>query len=443
MAVTAAPAQAQTGAIGLPIQFISASGTVKTESLTDYFIAARPDLADKTLTFKVDGEYTPADQAEAPYQKTAGATWSGLKVNADGTVEVTISGAKAGDYRVVPVRVTDKNNPVTGTYSALLPIVVGTDAVADGTDYPAPGDANVCAVGFGETAKTVPAPTKEGDAWFCISISDNQEADNDGDGLYNSNDPNPNSADGDNDGLTDREEAAIDGLDPNDDDTDGDGIKDGTEIANGTNPTDATDPSSTNDKDKDGLSDKREAELGTDPTKADTDEDGVKDGDEVLTHKTDPLKPDSDGDGFTDGQEVSAGSDPLDINGKPTAGSSTISEQCKATAGGWAVPLLVFVPVAIISNLGVAALKPLNDQIGQVFGNMSADLQQSVGLFSPELAALSSGIDSVQAVKVVSILAAIGMAIGAAVMIKDNCADFFNASSNGDALTGGGLPNLS
>lgn len=64
------------------------------------------------------------------------------------------------------------------------------------------------------------------------------------------------------------------------------------------------------DKDGDGLDDSREAELGTDPNNWDTDNDGLSDGDEALIWKTDPLKSDSDGDGFLDGQEVKNGYNP-------------------------------------------------------------------------------------------------------------------------------------
>lgn len=423
----ASPAQAQTSpsSIGLPIQFVAASGSVSTTTLADYFIAARPVLKGKSLAFTVDGDYELKDQATAPYQKAAGATWTNLKVNkTTGAVTVSISGAKAGDYRVVPIRVSD-GNP-TETFTAQLPIIVGASTVPDGADYPAPGDTNVCADGFGDTPKFVPAPQLIEGNWFCVG----EEGDNDGDGLYNSNDPNPNSADGDNDGLTDREELAIDGLNPQKADTDGDGINDGTEITNKTNPIDPNDPAPTSDRDKDGLSDKQEAEQGTNPDNADSDGDGLSDGDEVVTHKTDPLKADSDGDGFTDGQEVRAGANPLDAADRPAQGSASISQKCRDTSIGWTVPVLVFVPVAIISNLGIAAFKPFNDQVGEVFGNMSADLQRSVGVFSPQLAGLSSNIDSVQAFKVISVLAAISLAIGAVVSINDACSDFFNASSN-------------
>ena len=66
------------------------------------------------------------------------------------------------------------------------------------------------------------------------------------------------------------------------------------------------------DTDGDGLDDGTELESGSDPLAADTDIDGLSDGEEVLTHGTDPLEPDTDGDGLDDWTEVDVDSDPLD-----------------------------------------------------------------------------------------------------------------------------------
>ncbi len=106
------------------------------------------------------------------------------------------------------------------------------------------------------------------------------------------------SDDEDEDGLTTAQERRL-GTNPKVADTDGDGLSDGDEVMKyRTNPLRM-------DSDGDGLKDGDELfKYRTDPTKYDTDGDGLGDGDEILKYKTDPLKTDTDGDGLSDGDEV-------------------------------------------------------------------------------------------------------------------------------------------
>lgn len=64
------------------------------------------------------------------------------------------------------------------------------------------------------------------------------------------------------------------------------------------------------DQDGDGLLAERELAEGTDPENPDTDGDGLFDGEEIAAFGTDPLNRDTDGDGFMDGVEVRNGYNP-------------------------------------------------------------------------------------------------------------------------------------
>ena len=89
------------------------------------------------------------------------------------------------------------------------------------------------------------------------------------------------------------------GTNPELADTDGDGLNDGEEyLTYTTNPLQV-------DTDLDGLNDYAEVKVNkTNPLIADTDSDGLKDGEEFTQYKTDPLKADTDGDKLNDGDEV-------------------------------------------------------------------------------------------------------------------------------------------
>jgi hypothetical protein len=160
--------------------------------------------------------------------------------------------------------------------------------------------------------------------------SNPQNSDTDGDGLtdgeeVNRYDTNPLSQDTDGDQLSDAAELQA-RTSPFRADTDGDGLSDGREVLElGSNPLSRdTDGDGLQDNveveigtnlksadtDGDGLSDAEELKVGTRPTMADTDNDGVIDSAE-LKAGTDPNDADSDDDGLLDGQELVAETDPL------------------------------------------------------------------------------------------------------------------------------------
>jgi hypothetical protein len=68
------------------------------------------------------------------------------------------------------------------------------------------------------------------------------------------------------------------------------------------------------DEEPDGLTNAEEFAHGTDPLDPDSDDDGLTDGEEVLTYSTDPLDRDTDDDGLEDGAEIAAGTDPGDAD---------------------------------------------------------------------------------------------------------------------------------
>ena len=90
-------------------------------------------------------------------------------------------------------------------------------------------------------------------------------------------------------------------LDPNNPDSDGDGLRDGEEDRNGDGRLNVgeTDPT-TPDTDCDGLDDLVEIQTGTSPTDPDTDSDGIDDGRDNCSVIYNDNQADLDGDGFGD-----------------------------------------------------------------------------------------------------------------------------------------------
>jgi hypothetical protein len=140
---------------------------------------------------------------------------------------------------------------------------------------------------------------------------------------------NPLAQDSDGDGLTDPEE--YDGMyieyygsNPCMPDSDGDGDRDDMEEPGcRLNPHPTCEGGIGLDSDSDGLTDRCEQKLGTFVNQEDSDGDGVKDGDEDVNHnciyephlaESNPMNPDTDGDALNDGLEFRYGSDPTNID---------------------------------------------------------------------------------------------------------------------------------
>ena len=82
------------------------------------------------------------------------------------------------------------------------------------------------------------------------------------------------------------------------------------------------------DLDADNYADALEWDLGLDPNNADTDADGVADGDELNIYGTSPTVLDTDGDGFSDGEELfGVMTDPLVWNDAAAASGADVVAQ--------------------------------------------------------------------------------------------------------------------
>ncbi|NNG26026.1 MAG: OmpA family protein [Ignavibacteriaceae bacterium] len=160
--------------------------------------------------------------------------------------------------------------------------------------------------------------------------TDPDNPDTDGDGLKDGEEVNtyktdPLNGDSDADKLKDGEEVNNYKTDPLNADTDGDTLEDGNELTMfRTDPLDA-------DTDNDTLDDGKEVnEFKTDPLKGDTDDDSLLDGDEINSYKTNPLNADTDTDGLRDGEEINKfTTDPLN----PDTDGGTVDDLTELNRG--------------------------------------------------------------------------------------------------------------
>jgi hypothetical protein len=184
---------------------------------------------------------------------------------------------------------------------------------------------------------------KTGDRDNCPNISNPDQADSNDNGTGDACEQIPPSEEGnicnqncttvndpDSDGLSDTEEAVL-GTDPNNPDTDGDGILDGIDNCPLTANADQKDTDGDGigdacdtDADGDGIlnavdncplvANVDQADMNQDSEgdacDEDIDGDGLTNAEEIALG-TSPTNPDTDGDGIEDGDEVAAGTDPL------------------------------------------------------------------------------------------------------------------------------------
>ena len=150
---------------------------------------------------------------------------------------------------------------------------------------------------------------------FSIEVEEGVQEDLDGDSLPGSWEE-ANDLDDNDDGTTGESAPGLmDGPNGPLGDPDGDGLSNGDEFANATDPQDP-------DSDDDTINDLDEITAGTNPNNADTDGDGLTD-DEEETLGTDPVEEDTDGDGLTDGTEVNVlGTDPNNAADPPPSANT-------------------------------------------------------------------------------------------------------------------------
>lgn len=168
--------------------------------------------------------------------------------------------------------------------------------------------------------------------------------------------------DTDGDGLIDVVEINKYQTSINEKDTDSDGLSDYVEVKYGLNPLlkdsngDGVDDYNS-DLDEDGLKNGDEIINKTEMNIMDTDNDGLSDNDEIKKYKTNPTIEDTDSDGATDGWEIENGFDPLTFNStfdiKRTSGTvnkNSLAIEVSLTGNGKTVESLTLMPLDSIDT---------------------------------------------------------------------------------------------
>ncbi|MCG3196502.1 MAG: hypothetical protein GHCLOJNM_00978 [bacterium] len=221
-------------------------------------------------------------------------------------------GALVGQTSVVSARFSEALDPTTVVPAAFQLFEAGMDGMHGSVDdLAAPGGTLTYDENIFRATLTFAAPLSPGNYQIVIGPSVKDLAGNAMTDAFTSTFRSFDFTDNDGDGLPDELEAGL-GLNSSLADTDGDGILDGDE-----------------DNDSDGVTNSQEIlVLGTDPADNDSDDDGVLDGDEdpdldglvnrrEFEQGTGPLIADTDGDDWNDETEVTAGSDPLNPGSTP------------------------------------------------------------------------------------------------------------------------------
>lgn len=188
-------------------------------------------------------------------------------------------------------------------------------------------------------------------------------------------------------------------------DTDGDGMADWWEIANGLDPKDASDADG--DIDGDGLSNLAESQAGTDPRSIysvpgsktdydlDSDGDGIINGLEVDQFATNPGNPDTDDDGYSDGAEIN----PLVTNGGLRVSSPTDATSPYDSKAGQLAPAdMLIVGTAPFGFGSTNALNNLyfyssNGVDGDIAGGAWIDSIVGNGIFDTDYSLLGQPVD--------------------------------------------------